>query len=251
MTITPTPTTTRAAPPRRRLGGKRIALIVAGGYLALQGAGLLVAGGVVVWLDQWQDSDGYFTAGPGRFTTDTYAIAAPSLDVSADGPDSFYDQDALGEVRIQFAPLDAGASLFVGIGPAEDVAAYLDRVNYDEIEDLEFGPFGVEYTEQPGGAPAADPVAQPFWVASDSGTGPRTLTWEVVPGDWAVVVMNADGSAGVQADVSAGASLPIFGVAAVVSLIAGSVLLLGGAAMVVATLATRGPRPRQLPATSR
>jgi hypothetical protein len=35
------------------------------------------------------------------------------------------------------------------------------------------------------------------------------LTWDVEHGSWSVVVMNADGSRGVDAGVSAGANVPI------------------------------------------
>jgi hypothetical protein len=55
--------------------------------------------------------------------------------------------------------------------------------------------------------------------------------------------MNADGSACVDADVSAGATLPIIQTVAVISPITGGLLLIGGIAMIVVPLATRGPRP--------
>jgi hypothetical protein len=85
---------------------------------------------------------------------------------------------------------------------------------------------------------ATEPTAQMFWGAADSGTGPRTLTWEVSSGDWAIVIMNTDGSAGVEADVSAGAALPIIRTVAVISLVAGGLLLIGGITMIVVAIAT-------------
>jgi hypothetical protein len=109
--------------------------------------------------------------------------------------------------------------------------------------DIDLDPFDATYTAQPGGEPAAEPAAQTFWAASDSGTGPRTLTWQVSTGDWAIVIMNTDGSVGVEADVSAGATLPIIQTVAVISLVAGGLLLIGGITMIVVPLATRGPRP--------
>jgi hypothetical protein len=95
---------------------------------------------------------------------------------------------------------------------------------------------------------ATEPTAQMFWGAADSGTGPRTLTWEVSSGDWAIVIMNTDGSAGVEADVSAGAALPIIRTVAVISLVAGGLLLIGGITMIVVAIATRGRRPHQVAA---
>ena len=49
------------------------------------------------------------------------------------------------------------------------------------------------------------PASQSFWASRTSGSGRQTLTWPVEKGNWAVVIMNADGSAGVEAGVSVGA----------------------------------------------
>ena len=57
-------------------------------------------------------------------------------------------------------------------------------------------------------APAA-PASKRIWAASAHGTGMQTVTWDVKHGDWSVVVMNADGSRGVDTGVSAGADFPI------------------------------------------
>jgi hypothetical protein len=46
-------------------------------------------------------------------------------------------------------------------------------------------------------------------TASAHGTGSQTLTWKVRSGGWSVVVMNADGSRGVDAGVSVAADVPI------------------------------------------
>ncbi len=56
-------------------------------------------------------------------------------------------------------------------------------------------------------APAAPshPPTRNIWAASQQGSGTQTMNWEIEDGDWSVVVMNADGSLGVDADISAGA----------------------------------------------
>ena len=64
-----------------------------------------------------------------------------------------------------------------------------------------------EYSRRPGGAPSGPPGDETFWAASATGTGEQTLDWEPEDGDWRVVVMNADASRGVSADMSIGAEL--------------------------------------------
>jgi len=119
------------------------------------------------------------------------------------------------------------------------VARYLNGVGHTEISDFEADPFKVTYVPRPGGQPAADPAAQTFWVASDSGTGPRTLDWNVADGNWSVVVMNADGSQGVDADVSIGSKLPVVLPVSIAALVVGGLLVILGIVVIAVTVATR------------
>jgi hypothetical protein len=240
MTTAPTAPTIPAARSRRRSwSGGRTALVVIGALLAVLGLASLAGGGIATWAGDQRDGSGYFTAGPERFSTDSYALSTTSLDVDLRGPDTLYAEPDLGEVRVQLESADAGAGLFVGIGPTEQVAAYLDKVGHDELTDLDVDPFAAGYLAHAGGAPAGDPASQPFWSRSDSGTGARTLTWPVSSGDWTIVVMNADGSAGVAANVSAGATFPVLDDIATGAFVAGGVLLLGGLALIVGAYAVR------------
>jgi hypothetical protein len=61
----------------------------------------------------------------------------------------------------------------------------------------------------------------------------------VRPGDWTVVLMNADGSAGVSADGTAGITLPILHTAIAVSWVSAGVLLLVGLVLIVVPVARR------------
>ncbi|HSC51218.1 MAG TPA: hypothetical protein VLD16_13220, partial [Gaiellaceae bacterium] len=95
------------------------------------------------------------------------------------------------------------------------------------------------------GAPRAPPTAQSFWAASASGVGTQTLSWKVRDGDWSVVLMNADGSRGVAADVDLGAKLSFLLWVAIGLLIGGAFVVGGSTALAV--LAARRPAPAPVP----
>src|SRR5690606_34269097 len=108
--------------------------------------------------------------------------------------------DGLGTVRLEVtAPGDG--DLFVGIGRSAEVDRYLDGVAHDRVDDIATDPFEVTYRSMPADTTPAPPAEQGFWAASATG---QDLVWDVADGDWTVVVMNPDGSAGVRADIAVG-----------------------------------------------
>ena len=182
---------TRPARPRRGWGVGRVLLLVVGSLGVLIGLALLVAGGFALWADQTQrDDDGYLTTPTETFSTPRYALTTEGLDVNAEGPDWATDPDRFGRIKIEASSNDGGL-LFVGIGPQGDVSSYLGGVAHDEVDDVNFDPFSVDYAASPGGPPRDDPAGQGFWAARASGAPDETLTWDVESGDWSVVVMNA------------------------------------------------------------
>jgi hypothetical protein len=69
------------------------------------------------------------------------------------------------------------------------------------------------------------------------------VTWKVREGDWSVVLMNADGSRGVAADIDVGAKLS-FLLWVAIGLLIGGVLVVGGStALIVLAARTRQPPP--------
>ncbi|RZT20803.1 hypothetical protein EV649_3956 [Kribbella sp. VKM Ac-2569] len=236
--------TTTSIPPRtppvdRTWSGWRTVLVVLGALLALFGVTLFAVGGVGLWAQNQRDGDGYFTAGPERVSTSTYALSAPGLDIGGVGPDAFYTDDFLGKARIGIESTTPGTPVFIGIGPAADVAAYLKGVSHDEVADFDVDPFHMTTTARPGDKPAALPANQSFWVASATGTGPQTLDWTARSGDWSVVIMNADGSPKVDAELSVGGTLPAVEGITIGALIGAVLLLLIGSAVVISTITTR------------
>ena len=95
--------------------------------------------------------------------------------------------------------------MFLGIGPAGAVDEYLAGVQR-EVGAAAGRP--ADFRLHEGGRPRSAPAAQSFWAASVVGSGARELTWKPETGRWRIVLMNADGSAGVRAELSAGARFP-------------------------------------------
>jgi hypothetical protein len=219
----------------------RVVLIVIGTLAVLLGLALLAAGGFVLWADQTQREDGYLTTPSERFATTTSALTRERLEVDSTGPDWVWSDRFFGHIRIR-GHADNGKRLFVGIGPAAAVGAYLARVGHSEVEDLEFDPFRVTYNRVAGGPPPRPPTAERFWAVSSAGPGSRTVTWKVRDGDWSVVVMNADGSRGVVALLDVGARFGFLLWLAVGLLVGGAVVLGVGALLIVLGVRERPPR---------
>jgi hypothetical protein len=165
---------------------------------------LFLAGGLLLWANgHYKDADGYLSTGSQRFATHEYAITTPNLEVGAHAPGFLLKADRYGAIRLEAMP-KAGKPLFVGVARTRDVDAYLRDVARSEVSDLDFAPFSASYTQRAGTNRPAPPAAAGIWAAH----GTRAVKWNVQSGDWSVVVMNADGSRGVNASLSAGAKVP-------------------------------------------
>jgi hypothetical protein len=228
------------------LSAGRVVLIILGSIVALLGLALVVGGGFLLWVDRTQREGGYLTTPTERFATPTYGLTRERLEVDADGPNWVWNENWLGKVRIR-ADSASAKSIFIGIGREAAVAGYLGRVAHADVEDIELDPFRVDYRQIPGAAPRRPPGAQNFWVVSASGQERQTLTWKVREGEWSVVLMNADGSRGVAADVDLGAKLSFLLWVAIGLLIGGALILAGSIALIL--LAARRRPPPATPAT--
>jgi Domain of unknown function (DUF4389) len=230
----PPPDATAARTPERWGAGRIIALIAAS-ILALVSLGLLAAGAAGIVLDRTQrDASGYLMTSTEPYSTSTYALVSGSYRGGTSG-DWFVNRDLIGTVKVRAS---STRLLFIGIGPENAVNTYLSGVAYARGNSLTAA--SSDFRTHPGGAPATRPGAQTFWSASSTGTGQQALTWKPRAGDWRIVLMNADGSAGVSSDVSIGAKLPHLLTIAIVAAGAGLVLLLiSGAGIYLAV------RPRE------
>jgi hypothetical protein len=239
MTAQWTTASTRDSSGRRRGG---IVLIVVGSVLALIACGLLVGGGALMFVDRTQrDSAGYLQSPSTRLATGSFAVAATDLNVLVPTPGWHVAEDALGKVRIS-ASSSAASGLFLGIAANNDVRNYLTGVGYSSLTGFAGTASTATFQEHSGGAPG-DPAAQTFWAARAAGTGTQSLSWQVQPGQWAIVLMNADTSRGVTADVSAGATAPFLFALALGLMIGGALLAIAVVLLLVVGARMLSRRP--------
>jgi membrane protease YdiL (CAAX protease family) len=196
---------------------------------------LLGAGGTALWADRTQRDAGYVTTGVHEFSTAGSALATVRTDLGKAGVGWLYSPGLLGKLRIRVTPVSVGPPLFVGIGPSADVDRYLAGVHHTVIS--EFWRDEVEAVD--GGPARSAPTTQHFWVASDTGPGPRTLAWDPTHGAWTVVVMNADGRPGINVGADLGARIPAVLWIAVGLLTTGGFFLLGGVLLIADAIRRR------------
>jgi putative intracellular protease/amidase len=217
---------------RARWGAGRITAAVAAGLAVLVGLGALAAGATAVVYDQTQrDANDYLMSGSRNYATQTYALVSDSYHAGTSGPRGI-ERAVAGRFRVRTA---SDRRVFVGIGRAEAVDSYLAGVRHAIATRIYAGPS--DFRVVPGAAPTAAPAANGIWAAQALGDGTETLSWLPRSGRWRIVVMNADGAAGVHADVAIGARFPHLlrtGIGALVGgvlLIALGVVAIRGASM--------------------
>ena len=183
-------------------GPGRVASVVLASLGGLIALAAIAAGATGIVLDQTQrDATGYLMTPSRVYSTSTYALVSASYRGGTSN-DLFVTRDLLGTVRIR---VTATAPVFVGIAPESDVRGYLGNVA--RAEGNQFDTRSADFLVRAGGPPSSPPAAVPIWGASSTGTGSTTLTWTPQTGNWRIVVMNADGTPGVRADVSVGARI--------------------------------------------
>jgi hypothetical protein len=242
VTVAPPPPPVEPAAPAPGGGwtAGRVTGVVLGSIGLLVGLGLTAAGGGLLVLDgPVRSSDGFVL-------TDYESVASPTaaietrLHLPVEGPDWFYAPEQLGTVRIDVVA-SGETPVFVGIAARDDAATFLTGTAYDELSAVEPDPL---YTRRGGtGTETGVPAAAPWWVAAEEGVGALSLTWQAAEGDWAVVLLNADGSPGVAAEVRVGATLPHIDELGAGLLAAGLIVLIGSALAVgLAVSAASGRR---------
>jgi len=224
-TITEHPVPHPPAAPSRSAG--RIALLVLAIASLVGGLAALGSGVALVAADNsWRD-DGYLTTNTEALASNGYAVATESLEIGG------VDEDwVLGRARIR---VTAGPStpVFVGVARTADAEAYLAGVEHSTVTEIDDP--ATSYEQHPGGAPAVAPGDSDIWIEQATGTGTQAVDWSLddKPGRWTVVVMNADGSRGVDVDADVGATVPVLGEVTAGLIVVGALFVLVGAGTLV------------------
>lgn len=225
-TITDTPNDHRPGPPHARSAGRIVLLVLAIASL-LGGATALAGGGALIAVDNsWRD-DGYLTSDTAPLKADSYAVATEGLEVG--GLD---DGWVLGRARVRVST-EGSTPVFVGVARTADAEAYLATIEHSTVTEIDDP--ATTYEQHAGGAPAADPANSDIWIQQATGSGTQSIDWSLDdrPGRWTVVVMNADGTAGVDVDADVGATVPVLGEVTAGLIVVGALFVLVGAGVLV------------------
>lgn len=208
----------------------KVVLIILGVIGGLVGGACALGGAAVLVL---VDDDGFLWTPRHRLSTETHAIVSPGAEIEDAAPSSWVDEARL---RMRAERVDGGA-VFVGIGPAADVEAWLTGVTLELLQDIDWGGrLRYDGTVIPGTRAPGQPGAQTWWTASASGPGRQVVDWELSDGEYRVVIMNADAGQGVAVRADLGVRVPYIRTAAWVLVGLGAAFAVVGVVLFVAGL---------------
>ena len=223
-------------PTKRTRHSGHIVAIVAGCLLILPGLALL-AGGTAAGVGQAfvTDEDGYFNFAIDRIDSDGVAVAATEIflagEAIGDDPGTWVLDWLDVVLRIRAEGASGTDEVFIGIGRSADVEEYLAGVDHSEVVELDG--FTPRYDQLPGSTTISPPTEQDFWATSTAGSGEEDVEWDVRGGRWSIVVMNADGTPGVAADVELGLSSDAVTPVAIGLVVTGLLLTAGSVVLIV------------------
>jgi hypothetical protein len=182
----------------------RVIAVVLGSLLLLGAIGTGLGAGATAIARAARDSQGYLMSPTRALTTDTYALVTESAEITTDPGADQVPHALLGDARI--TATGAGAPVFVGLARTAAVDAYLGDTARATVTNVASD--RPAYRDSGSAAPATPPAASDIWVVQAAGSGTQEIVWPVESGEWTLVVMNADGSAGVDARLAVGATVP-------------------------------------------
>jgi hypothetical protein len=192
-------------------------LLLAFGLIAL------IGGAAVAYLNMGTDSEGYALSEKYHIETSSNAFALWVAPMRVTGVFSALDNSNIAATKWVVTASEPAKEIFVGWAKASDAESYLGKFSYETPDNQwhwRTSPYAPEI-EIPStatynqGTPARPPAEESFWTNTATTTNTTEIKWDPVwdssKGMNVVVVMNADGSSAVNADIQLGFKVPILG----------------------------------------
>lgn len=214
----------------------KIVLLVFGVIVVLISFSLLAGGGASIWADATHvDSEGFINSDTIDIERDSRAVITGPIDIDETALKVVTWMGIITDFEVEGRSNDSLKGIFIGVADESDIEAYLSNVAYDEMTFSDISWLSIDevtYTRHLGSSTPAAPTSETFWTASVHGAGTQTMAWETEIGSHSIVLMNDDGSSGVDLSAVFKVKIPsIFGLSLGL-LIGGIVVLIIGGFMV-------------------
>jgi hypothetical protein len=200
---------------------RKVIFVLASILLMAFGLIALVGGAAVAYLNMGTDSEGYALSEKYQIETSSNAFALWVAPMRITGIFSALGSSNIAATKWVVTATEPSKEIFVGWAKASDVESYLGKFSY-ETPDKGWhwltSPYAPEI-EVPStaihnqGPPARPPIEESFWTTTTTTTNSAEIKWDPVwdstKGMNVIVVMNADGSSAVKADIQLGFKVPI------------------------------------------
>jgi hypothetical protein len=217
----------------------KILILIGCIVLLLFGALLIFGGATLLAYNMGTDADGYSQSSIYEVRSDSYAFALWVGSSRFPSYLTWMSPKDIGQTIWTVEPVNSSEELFVGWAEAADGENYVEgmmfstppvwhwyvNAYYAEIEI----PTSLTHNQ---GAPTRHPAEETFWIETAQSNETSKITWdafwEPLEDRKILIIMNADGSRNVEADIQLGFKVPIFGWLAFVLIPVGVILCLIG-----------------------
>ena len=215
----------------------KIILLVFGVIILLMSFGLVAGGSTLLWVDaRHVDNEGFLTSDTLHIVRNSSAVVMGPMELDEVALRVFRTIGVITIFKVDGTNNDPSKQIFMGVADQGDLENYLDNVAHDEMNlvnrgwRLDFNK--VSYASHAGASLPSNPTSKTIWAVSTVGTGSKTLEWQTEAGNNSIVIMNGDGSKGLDLNVIFKAKIPSIVGYGVGSLVTGIVLLIVGGLMV-------------------
>lgn len=208
-------------PEKKGIKKGKIILLIGIVLLVLFGVSSILSGTVILILNRGTDKDGYSLSDVYKVETSTYAFALWVSPLRIPSYLSWMNPDDIAQTKWVVNAVNPSKELFIGWAKAADGENYLNGFQFETPPSWHWSttpyhprmdiPSTVIHNE---GAPSKPPTQENFWLKSAHSSNSSTINWDPT---WSpqtdkniLIIMNADGSGNVEADLQLGFKVPIF-----------------------------------------